>query len=177
MRRRKTARQIKPKLLIAYIIMLSKFKSDGMVVVPELTTKEGKNVYVKMSLCYDSVRVTFFPKVIMHGNDIHWNGASYWADVKIDDIRFIEDCINKWIREHEVYLGDVRLKDYTFEDHDKRIHDCSKNLYDRETAEWLVGDTLDEYDEMLEEEQRKYDEFVMNCAIIDSINYLDCVVA
>lgn len=158
--------------------MLSKFKSDGMIIVPELTTKEGKSVYVKVLLSYNVARVTFYPKVIMHGSNLHWAGSFYWADVKIDDIRFIEDCINRWIQEHEVYLGDVRLKDYTWEDHDKRIHDCIKDLYERETAEWLVGDTLDSvYDEMLEEEQRKFNEFVRACALMDSINYLDCVVA
>lgn len=158
--------------------MLSQFKSNGIVIVPELTTKEGKNVYVKVALCYNSARVTFFPKMIMHGNGIRWNGATYWADIKIDDVRFIEDCINRWIYEHELYLGDIRLKDYTFADHDKRVCECVKNLYDRKTAEWLVGDTLDDvYDEMLEEEQRKLDEFVLSCAIIDGINYLDCVVA
>ena len=163
---------------LVHFIMLSKFKSDGMVIVPELTTKEGKSVYVKVSLSYNSARVTFFPKWVMHGNNIHWAGSFYWADIKIDDIRFIEDCINRWILEHELYLGDIRLKDYTFEDHDKRICDCAKELYERETAEWLVGDTLDDvYDEMLEEEQRKFNEFVRSCALMDSVNYLDCVVA
>lgn len=158
--------------------MLSNFKSTGMITIPELMSKKGKSVYVKVTLHYNSARVIFFPKTIMHGNDIHYNGASYWADIKIDDVRFIEDCINRWIREHELYLGDIRLKDYTFEDHNDRICMCAENLHDHKAAEWFVGDTLDStYDKMLEEAQRKIDEFVMACALMDSINHLDWVVA
>lgn len=158
--------------------MLSQFKSRGMVIIPELSTKKNKVVYVKVELHYNSAVVFFFPKTTMLGKSIHWNGSYYYADIKIDDIGFIEDCINRWIYEHELYLGDIRLKDYLFVDHADRICECARNLYDRETAEWLVGDTLDSiYDEMLEEEQRKLNEYMMSCAIIDGINYLDCVVA